>query len=81
MIKSDREYRNFALLEQSQDEENKYQVEGYASTFEPYVLLNIDGEDYSERIDPNAFDDADMTDVVFLLDHSGRVYARTKTTQ
>ena len=78
MIKSDREYRNFALLEQSQDEENKYQVEGYASTFEPYVLLNIDGEDYSERIDPNAFDDADMTDVVFLLDHSGRVYARTK---
>lgn len=76
MIKSDREYRNFSLLEQK--EENKYQVEGYASTFEPYVLLNIDGEDFSERIEPHAFDDADMTDVVFLLDHSGRVYARTK---
>ena len=78
MIKSDREYRNFALMEQSQDEENKHQVEGYASTFEPYVLMSIDGEDYSERIDPKAFDDADMTDVVFLLDHTGRVYARTK---
>lgn len=74
MIKNDREYRNFALMES----EDKYIVRGYASTFDPYVLMNIDGEDYSERIDPHAFDDADMTDVVFLLDHTGRVYARTK---
>lgn len=74
MIRSDREYRNFALM----DSEDKYQVRGYASTFDPYVLMNIDGDDYSERIDPHAFDDADMTDVVFLLDHTGRVYARTK---
>lgn len=74
MIKNDREYRNFALMES----EDKYKVRGYASTFDPYVLMNIDGEDYSERIDPHAFDDADMTDVVFLLDHNGRVYARTK---
>lgn len=78
MIKNDREYRNFALSEIPLNEENKYSVEGYASTFEPYVLMQIDGDDYSERIDPKAFDDADMTDVVFLLDHSGRVYARTK---
>lgn len=74
MIRSDREYRNFALM----DSEDKYQVRGYASTFDSYVLMNIDGDDYSERIDPHAFDDADMTDVVFLLDHTGRVYARTK---
>lgn len=74
MIRNDREYRNFALM----DSEDKYQVRGYASTFDPYVLMNIDGDDYSERIDPHAFDDADMTDVVFLLDHTGRVYARTK---
>lgn len=74
MIRSDREYRNFALM----DSEDKYQVRGYASTFDPYVLMNIDGDDYSERIDPHAFDDADMADVVFLLDHTGRVYARTK---
>lgn len=76
MIRNDREYRNFDLIKR--EEENKYIVEGYASTFEPYVLMNIDGEDYSERIDPKAFDNADMTDVVFLLDHTGRVYARTK---
>ena len=74
MIRSDREYRSFALM----DSEDKYQVRGYASTFDSYVLMNIDGDDYSERIDPHAFDDADMTDVVFLLDHTGRVYARTK---
>lgn len=74
MIRNDREYRNFALM----DSEDKYQVRGYASTFDSYVLMNIDGDDYSERIDPHAFDDADMTDVVFLLDHTGRVYARTK---
>lgn len=74
MIRNDREYRNFELSEQ----ENKYIVEGYASTFEPYVMMEIDGENYSERIDPHAFDHADMTDVVFLLDHTGRVYARTK---
>lgn len=76
MIKSDREYRNFELMQQT--EENKYIAEGYASTFEPYVLMQIDGEDFSERIEPHAFDDADMSDVVFLLDHTGRVYARTK---
>ena len=63
MIRSDREYRNFALM----DSEDKYQVRGYASTFDSYVLMNIDGDDYSERIDPHAFDDADMTDVVLFL--------------
>ena len=52
-------------------------VEGYAATFDPYVLLTIDGVDYSERIEPTAFDEADLSDVVFRIDHVGRVYART----
>ena len=34
--------------------------------------------DYYEQIDRHAFDDADMSDVVFLRDHTGRVLARTK---
>ena len=55
----------------------QYTVEGYASTFEPYVLMTIDGVDYSERIEPTAFDEADMSDVVFRIDHEGAVYART----
>lgn len=77
-IRNDREYRSFNI-ETRADEENKYIVEGYASTFEQYPLFeDYDGTVFSERIDRHAFDDADMTDVVFLLDHTGRVYARTK---
>ena len=75
----DREYREMELRLpfESQAEEKRYTVEGYASTFEPYVLFEQDGVKYSERIEPTAFDDADMTDVVFRIDHEGAVYART----
>lgn len=80
MIREDREYRSFNIQQRAkqESEEPSYIVEGYASTFEEYDLF--EGEDYiyRERIEPTAFDDADMTDVVFLLDHTGRVYARTK---
>jgi len=81
-IKDDREYRNLGLIEirKAEDEgaEPSFLVEGYASTFEPYKLLTFDGVDYFERIDPQAFEKADMSDVVFLRDHEGRVLARTK---
>lgn len=78
-MKQDREYRNMELrlAEQVEGEEKSYMVEGYASTFDPYVLLTVDGVDYSERIEPTAFDDADLSDVVFRIDHEGRVYARS----
>ena len=78
-MKDDREYRFMDLrVAADQDpEERSYMVEGYASTFEPYVLMSIDGVDYSERIEPTAFDGADLSDVVFRVDHAGRVYARS----
>ena len=77
-MKQDREYRNMELrVLLNEDYEPSYMVEGYASTFEPYKLLTIDGVDYYERIEPTAFDNSDMTDVVFRVDHEGRVYART----
>ena len=77
-MKQDREYRTMELrIAPIEGEEKSYMVEGYASTFEPYVLMKIDGVDYSERIEPHAFDDADMSDVVFRVDHEGPVYART----
>ena len=73
-----REYRTMALtIPQAVKEEKRYTVEGYASTFDPYVLLTIDGVDYSERIEPTAFDGADLSDVVFRVDHAGSVYARS----
>ena len=71
-----REYRTMALTIPD-SEENRYTVEGYASTFDPYVLMTIDGIDYSERIEPTAFEGADLSDVVFRVDHTGSVYARS----
>ena len=72
-----REYRNMAFeVRTDEGADPSFLVEGYASTFEPYKLIEIDGEDYNERIEPNAFDEADLTDVVFRVDHEGPVYAR-----
>ena len=78
-MKTDREYRQMELrtLTVEGEDEPTYIVEGYASTFDPYVLFSEDGVDYSERIEPDAFKDADLTDVVFRVDHEGPVYART----
>lgn len=74
-MKDDREYRSLDLI--AIEGETEYRVKGYASTFEPYVLFSRDGIDYSERIEPTAFDEADLSDVVFRVDHTGRVYARS----
>ena len=77
-MKTNREYRSMELrLLPQEGEEKSFMVEGYASTYEPYVLLTIDGTDYSERIEPTAFEGADLTDVVFRVDHEGPVYARS----
>lgn len=78
-MNQNREYRTMELRLQkpSEEEEKSYLVEGYASTFEKYKLMTIDGVDYYEQIEPTAFDEADLTDVVFRIDHEGKVYART----
>ena len=65
-----------AQNEESQDPE--YRIEGYASTFEPYVLFRDGDVEYKEVIDPQAFDETDMSDVVLRVDHEGKVYARTR---
>ena len=72
-----REYRNMTYEVRQDGAEPSFLVEGYASTFEPYKLIEIDGLDYNERIEPNAFDNADMSDVVYRIDHEGRVFARS----
>jgi len=77
-ITMNREYRMMEFrIAPEETEDKNYLVEGYASTFEPYVLLTVDGTDYSERIEPTAFDKADLSDVVFRVDHEGPVYARS----
>lgn len=78
-MNQNREYRNMELRVAKQEgEEQSYIVEGYASTYDSYKLFTDEnGTDYFERIEPTAFNGADMTDVVFRVDHEGRVYART----
>lgn len=56
-------------------------VEGYATTFEdPYVLWEdpFDGWKYVEVMHEGCMEGADMSDVIFLYDHEGRVYARNR---
>ena len=79
-VKNEREYRTIALTEfRASEEPDSYIVEGYATTFDdPYVLWEYDGVEYKEQIDKNAFADADMKDVVFLYNHDGMVFARTR---
>ena len=76
-IRDNREYRNLGTFEHNA-EDSEFIVRGYASTFEPYLMFEDDGIQYFERIAPTAFEEADMSDVVFLRDHTGRVLARTK---
>ena len=77
-MRNEREYRNMELrIAPREGDEPSFFVEGYASTFQPYVLMTVDDIDYSERIMPDAFEGADLSDVVFRVDHQGPVYART----
>lgn len=78
MVRSEREYRTFKIEFRDQETFEDYKVRGYASTYEPYVLFEWEGIQYSEQIDRNAFDGADMSDVIFLYNHEGMVHARMK---
>ena len=72
-VNENREYRSFEAPGLC----GELEVEGYATTWDPYVLLEMDdGEDIRERIDPHAFDGADMSDVIMQYDHGGKVLAR-----
>jgi HK97 family phage prohead protease len=57
--------------------DSDYYIEGYATTFnQPYVLYEADGVKYYEKIDRNALDGADLSDVILQYDHAGKVFAR-----
>ena len=76
-IENGREYRDMVEFRAAEDTEDMI-VEGYASTFnDPYELYSEPGFRLLEQIAPNAFDQADMRDVILQYDHQGRVFART----
>lgn len=74
--------RSFEIQTREADiEEGKKElwVEGYAVRFNsPTVLFEYDGVEYKEMIDARAFDDCNMSDVIFNYNHSGKVMARTR---
>ena len=72
--KNDREYRSFQLNIAEGEEKV---VRGYATTFNNEYTLYED-KDYTIRevVDPSAFDDTDMEDVILQFNHEGRVFAR-----
>ncbi|MBQ0112224.1 MAG: HK97 family phage prohead protease [Bacteroidales bacterium] len=77
------QFRDFHSLKietrQNEDGKDELVVEGVACTFNQETVL-YKGKYYEDRekIDPNAFDECDMTDVIFNYNHCGRVYARTR---
>ena len=79
MKTNEREYRNFLMeIRSAENEEDGKIVRGYASTFnEPYELYNDGQYILREQVDPNAFNEADMADVIMQYNHEGKVYART----
>lgn len=80
-MKAQREYRALsAVMEVRADaKEDEMIVEGYATTFnQPYELYSYGNYRYMEQVDPNAFEECDMDDVIMQYDHAGRVYARTR---
>ena len=79
--KTDREYRSMTLAveERAEEEQERMVVSGYASTFdEPYKLWEDESVEVWEKVDRNAFDETDMSDVIMQYDHAGRVFARIR---
>lgn len=68
-----RQYRAMAEVRAADDNI----VVGYASTFnQPYELFSFDNITVREQVDPHAFDECDLSDVILQYDHAGRVFAR-----
>jgi HK97 family phage prohead protease len=78
LITKDRCYRNFNF-EFREADDGSMVVEGQPVVFDQEtVIWEYDGVQYKEKIDPRAFDNADMSDVVFNIDHQGKPAAKTK---
>lgn len=77
-IEQGREYRKMILEVKEAEDNNDYEVKGYATTFdEPYTLYGIgDGRVVKEQVSKDAFLNTDRSDTIMQYDHEGRVFAR-----
>ena len=74
-IKAGTQYRSLKL----EADDDRMIVEGYATTFDqPYRLYEDNNMVINEQVDARAFDGAQLSDVIFQYDHTGRVFARTR---
>lgn len=74
-VRDGREYRSFGAFS-ALEEPKGYIVEGYATTFDaPY---DMGGDGYRECISSRALDSADMSDVIFQMNHAGTPLARLR---
>ncbi len=81
MEKKIKEFRAAEI--RSAEEEDKLVVEGYAAVFDKEALIyesEWSGYKFYEKVNRNAFDDADMSDVVMKYNHDDQslVLARTR---
>lgn len=85
----DVQFRDFQIgsIETRASEDGKTEkmvIRGVAAVFDTETLLlsfrnwNNQLVEVYEQVSPDAFDNADMTDVIFNQNHAGRVYARTR---
>ena len=78
------QFRDFRITEvevreASEDEPEKLIIRGVPCVFNKETLLfRWDNWEYYEEVDKDAFDNADMNDVIFNYNHGGRVFARTR---
>ena len=77
-IKDSRQLRELQMimLDSAKRIDSNYYVDGYAASYEPYVLYEDEDGLIYERFDRGCFDNCDRSDIIFQLNHQGTVMAR-----
>lgn len=78
-LKNDRQIRALQMFNPVAAEkriDSNYYAEGYATTYEPYVLFETEEGPIYEKFERGCFDNCDLSDVIYQLNHQGTVFAR-----
>ena len=80
-ISDGRQYRDIDLknieCRDASGDGDEMLVTGYATTFnQPYELFRVENYIVTEEVDPHAYDECDLSDVIMQYNHEGRVFAR-----
>ena len=84
MEKKKAQFRDFRITdievrEAAEGEPERLIIRGVPCVFnEETLLVQWDNYQIYEQVDERAFDEADMSDVIFNCNHGGRVFARTR---